>query len=87
MDGSPRPLDRRQVLRGALLMGGTVITATGCGDGTRPASGSATGPASQSASVPPTTAGRTVLPAYFSRPGENYYNGGRRDLEVGNTCS
>jgi flavodoxin len=23
--------------------------------------------------------------AYFSRPGENYYYGGRRDLEVGNT--
>ncbi|MFC4894504.1 hypothetical protein ACFQVD_09080 [Streptosporangium amethystogenes subsp. fukuiense] len=46
MDGSPRPLDRRQVLRGALLLGGTVITATGCGDGTRPASGSVTGPAS-----------------------------------------
>ena len=25
------------------------------------------------------------LLAYFSRPGENYYYGGRRDLEVGNT--
>lgn len=23
--------------------------------------------------------------AYFSRPGENYYYGGRRNLEVGNT--
>jgi flavodoxin len=29
-------------------------------------------------------AGRILL-AYFSRPGENYYYGGRRDLEVGNT--
>lgn len=28
---------------------------------------------------------RTVLLAYFSRPGENYYNGGRRNIEVGNT--
>ncbi len=28
--------------------------------------------------------GRTLL-AYFSRPGENYYYGGRRDLDVGNT--
>ncbi len=26
-----------------------------------------------------------ILLAYFSRPGENYYYGGRRDLEVGNT--
>lgn len=28
--------------------------------------------------------GRTLM-AYFSRPGENHYYGGRRDLEVGNT--
>ena len=27
----------------------------------------------------------SVLLAYFSRPGENWWNGGRRDLEVGNT--
>ena len=26
-----------------------------------------------------------ILVAYFSRPGENYYYGGRRDLDVGNT--
>jgi flavodoxin len=26
-----------------------------------------------------------ILLAYFSRPGENYWNGGRRNLEVGNT--
>jgi len=26
-----------------------------------------------------------ILLAYFSRPGENYWNGGRRDLQVGNT--
>jgi flavodoxin len=26
-----------------------------------------------------------VLLAYFSRPGENYWNGGRRDLRIGNT--
>lgn len=34
----------------------------------------------------PSTAGssRTLL-VYFSRPGENYFNGGRTDLEVGNT--
>jgi flavodoxin len=30
-------------------------------------------------------ADRSVLLAYFSRPGENYWNGGRRTLRVGNT--
>jgi flavodoxin len=30
-------------------------------------------------------AGVGILLAYFSRPGENYWNGGRRNLEVGNT--
>jgi flavodoxin len=29
--------------------------------------------------------GGRILLAYFSRPGENYWNGGRRDLKVGNT--
>ncbi|MEU4244796.1 flavodoxin [Actinoplanes sp. NPDC026619] len=29
--------------------------------------------------------GSRVLLAYFSRPGENYFNGGRRRLTVGNT--
>ena len=28
---------------------------------------------------------RPILLAYFSRPGENYWNGGRRNLKVGNT--
>ena len=31
------------------------------------------------------TARRRVLIAYFSRAGENYYYGGRRDLKIGNT--
>ncbi len=34
---------------------------------------------------PPASAARSVLLAYFSRPGENYWNGGRRNLRVGNT--
>jgi flavodoxin len=29
--------------------------------------------------------GGRILLAYFSRPGENYWNGGRRNIEVGNT--
>jgi flavodoxin len=35
--------------------------------------------------TPTTAAGSNVLLVYFSRPGENYWEGGRRDLEVGNT--
>ncbi|MDT0549995.1 MULTISPECIES: flavodoxin [Streptomyces] len=31
------------------------------------------------------SAGRRILLAYFSRAGENYFNGGRTDLKVGNT--
>ncbi|RAK28750.1 flavodoxin [Actinoplanes lutulentus] len=41
-----------------------------------------TSPPSGRASSEP---GGRVLLAYFSRAGENYYNGGRRTLEVGNT--
>ena len=33
----------------------------------------------------PSSSGKRVLLAYFSRPGENYYNGGRTDLKIGNT--
>ncbi len=35
--------------------------------------------------VPSSPSGGGVLLAYFSRAGENYYNGGRRNLDVGNT--
>ena len=34
---------------------------------------------------PTAAAGGSVLLAYFSRPGENYWSGGRRNLRVGNT--
>ncbi|ADJ47516.1 hypothetical protein AMES_5691 [Amycolatopsis mediterranei S699] len=34
---------------------------------------------------PSPQAGRRVLLAYFSRAGENYYYGGRKNLDVGNT--
>ena len=34
---------------------------------------------------PAPAADNSVLLAYFSRPGENYWNGGRRNLRVGNT--
>ncbi|MGC0252755.1 hypothetical protein [Pseudactinotalea sp. Z1748] len=31
------------------------------------------------------SSGASTLLVYFSRAGENYWEGGRRDLEVGNT--
>ncbi|MFL0358264.1 flavodoxin [Curtobacterium flaccumfaciens] len=33
----------------------------------------------------PTASDQRILLAYFSRPGENYWNGGRRMLDTGNT--
>jgi len=82
---------RRAILRGVLL--GATGTAAGavlsaCTDspaaGPAPASAPA-GSASRSAPAPSPSAGSRVLLAYFSRAGENYFNGGRRRLTVGNT--
>ncbi|WP_407554767.1 flavodoxin [Streptomyces sp. Pv4-95] len=76
---------RRTVLRGALLTATAALSAThlaGCSPSSPSRSASPT--PSQSAA----TTGRDVkrvLLAYFSRPGENYYYGGRTDLKVGNT--
>ncbi|ROP72607.1 flavodoxin [Curtobacterium sp. PhB115] len=35
--------------------------------------------------MPSTDSDERILLAYFSRPGENYWNGGRRTLDTGNT--
>jgi flavodoxin len=43
------------------------------------------GPRSEPRERPARAARGSVLLAYFSRPGENYWNGGRRNLRVGNT--
>ena len=77
------PVDRLAFLRGAvggatgLILGGTLA---GCGQAStvsdRRQEGNAGGGVAAS---------RRVLIAYFSRPGENYHYGGRRDLKVGNT--
>ncbi|MEU4066209.1 flavodoxin [Streptomyces wedmorensis] len=75
---------RRTVLRGALLTATAALSAThlaGC-------SPSSPRPSTPTASQSATTTGsnvKRVLLAYFSRPGENYYYGGRTDLKVGNT--
>lgn len=79
-------LSRRTVLRGAVL-GVAAAAAAACG-ASEPTTGATVSPAPAPPSGPSATGsagGGGVLLAYFSRPGENYYNGGRRDLEVGNT--
>jgi flavodoxin len=83
-DGEPTRLRRRSFLRGALAgVAGAVIGAqmSGC-SGSSPRRAEA-GP--EHGPVGPTPTGSKVLLAYFSRAGENYYYGGRTDLEVGNT--
>ncbi|MFG2777977.1 flavodoxin [Streptomyces prunicolor] len=59
----------------------TGVQITGCSpsqpSGATPEVGERTGATSPS--------GKRVLLAYFSRAGENYYNGGRTDLKTGNT--
>ncbi|WP_043497299.1 flavodoxin [Georgenia sp. SUBG003] len=76
-----RSLERRTVLRGAVAFGlGAATTAmASCARGSAPQPG--TGNSETSTDRPATT----VLLAYFSRPGENYWYGDRKDLEVGNS--
>ncbi|MCG5446086.1 hypothetical protein NIE79_004651 [Micromonospora sp. NIE79] len=82
---------RRALLRGILL--GTAATASGpvlsaCADSPQtPRSPAPTSADSTPRSAPATSpsSGSRVLLAYFSRAGENYFNGGRRRLTVGNT--
>ncbi len=72
-----RDLKRRDVLRlGLAGLGGAALTA--CGS-------SPTGRDRPATPQRGDDDSRRVLLAYFSRPGENYWYGGRRDLRVGNT--
>ena len=57
------------------------LSLTACGE----SSPDDTGPDPDRRERPTPAAGGSVLLAYFSRPGENYWNGGRRNLRVGNT--
>ncbi len=74
-----RVVTRRTALRAALV-GSAGLVAAACAepDDTTPAASTTAAPG-----VP--VPGRRVLVVFFSRAGENYYNGGRRNLEVGNT--
>jgi flavodoxin len=75
-------MQRRAFLRVALAgVGGAAVGVwSACGAG----SGRDT-PPDPAREPRPGQAGSRILLAYFSRPGENYWNGGRRNLEVGNT--
>jgi flavodoxin len=74
---SPSGYPRRRVLGGALL-GTAGVLLSGC-------TGSPAASPAESAAAPVRSGGGRVLLAYFSRAGENYFNGGRRRLAVGNT--
>ncbi len=78
------PLGRRAFLRRALAGAAAMaagVPMSGCsGSAPRPAQNETEGGPDRS-----TRAGSKILLAYFSRPGENYYYGGRIDLKVGNT--
>ena len=83
----PAP-SRRTLLRGGILLGAsTWIGTAACSAPDSPSTTREMITPEPTMSAAPTGAGtapRTLL-AYFSRAGENYYYGGRRDLEVGNT--
>jgi flavodoxin len=80
-------VSRRSALRGAAAgMTGALLTAaaTACtpeGPGAAPSPDGSPSPDTAG----PGQAGGRILLAFFSRAGENYYYGGRTNLEVGNT--
>jgi flavodoxin len=77
----PGRISRRTAITGAALgAAGAAITAmSGCTSAGRAGNEPAAAPCRSS------SRGGAVLLAYFSRAGENYFNGGRRRLAVGNT--
>lgn len=77
--GKPAAPSRRALLRGALLGGATVMTGVQIA-GCSPSRSSGATPESRERPAPASGAGKRILLAYFSRPGENYYYGGRTNL-------
>jgi flavodoxin len=90
MRTTPPTANRRTVLRSAFagITGAAVATGmAGCTTATPdtlPSEGAAKDTASQSRPGSRASGGRVLL-AFFSRAGENYYYGGRTELDVGNT--
>jgi flavodoxin len=83
---NPLSVSRRSALRGAAagLAGALLAGTAGCTpEGTRTVPSSGADPSPGNAG--PGQNGGRVLLAYFSRPGENYYYGGRTNLDTGNT--
>lgn len=79
---TPAGLTRRTVLRHV----GTLLLAAMAGCSPPPLSTPADEqPQTATAPAPGSDRKPRALLAYFSRPGENYHYGGRRNLEVGNT--
>jgi flavodoxin len=78
-----KPIPRRTLLKGGLLLGAStwIVTAACSAPNTPPAMPETTTPPAPTGG---NGASQTLL-AFFSRAGENYFYGGRRDLEVGNT--
>lgn len=58
------------------------MTLVGCSSTSAPTNSQTASASNTTAPAPP---GRRALVVFFSRPGENYYYGGRTDLDVGNT--
>lgn len=80
-------LTRRSIIGAAALAAAAAIV--GCAPQGQPTSSTDPTPTPEgipdmTPSTRPAAATRTLL-VYFSRPGENYWEGGRRDLEVGST--
>jgi flavodoxin len=79
---------RRALLQRALLLsvGGWAAALTGCSSpDNAPAAPAPTKTATPTRTRGGATPANRILLAYFSRPGENYYYGGRWNLEFGNT--
>jgi len=79
----PPLIARRTLLRVALLAGASVAAGVSVTSLVRRESGAQVVPSADPGSSGRAT--RKVLLAYFSRAGENYANGGRTFLDVGNT--
>jgi flavodoxin len=78
-------LSRRTLLqRGAVLGAFAAAGALASCSSPRTSPAAPTPRLSEDTTTTPPRSGRVLL-AYFSRPGENYYYGGRRNLQVGNT--
>jgi flavodoxin len=83
---NPR-MSRRAVLTGALLLGATGCTTSRSTPDPTKITTMRQPSAPPPAGSPSTSAGGSgrMLLAFFSRAGENYFYGGRRNLEIGNT--